>query len=530
MPSYDYPDDYERHYLHLDKRLFSTHNATNHAARVLVIPGYEDMTKRGKETAWAAFISQEKEKSGLNQQKLDEMGALTYLQYLQNKKNPRETDLKRIQILKQFDFNRFNSGRFINKITSNAHLISKSKAFITASCGATNSSKTNGNLQYTINFCRSNKLPKPWGIGSRTIPHLQGGVIPDFRRIMQDWKLFDSDAWRSNPPRYTFKNGTELRFVPLDDGDKYAGPRWSGFFFNELNRGIPYDAVVQIIGRTDLKVLMDWNPTAPFYFHEKMLTDPNLEIDYLDELNYLGNETLTMEQMRSMDIYRQDEYRFNVYIKGMMGNTTDIIYPNITILEQDANGRAIPETANLLGYGLDFGGAGSKSSAMALTSLYQWGDAFIANQELYSYDMDSRQVGVYLLGKRDNKPVIADFGNLEGIKILRGMGVNVIKCIKGGGSIDTGVSLINSLPVFITEASVNMLEEKNSYTWKRDRNDTTLNVPDPNCKDDLMDAMRYSFQLISRNISQLGNEKRHVQPSKLQNFLQTKGYRTPNPM
>ena len=160
MPSYDYPDDYERHYLHLDKRLFSTHNATNHAARVLVIPGYEDMTKRGKETAWAAFISQEKEKSGLNQQKLDEMGALTYLQYLQNKKNPRETDLKRIQILKQFDFNRFNSGRFINKITSNAHLISKSKAFITASCGATNSSKTNGNLQYTICLLYTSPSPR----------------------------------------------------------------------------------------------------------------------------------------------------------------------------------------------------------------------------------------------------------------------------------------------------------------------------------------------------------------------------------
>ena len=495
------PSDYDELLKHLPENCFSTVAWKASEARAKVCPGYADNPDGyERKKVWTQFLNDERaRKMGIATVKevkgkryAAEKG--TYLEFLLKKEDKSDNDLKKIELLKDFKFGTGPTKDFKFKTTSNVHLIDSCNNFIIASSGGTNSSKTCGNLQRVIKTCRYNKLEKFYGIGSRSQPHLNRGVIPDFKQILRDWKIYDHKEWRQQAGTYTFPNGSTVMFVPLDDPDKYAGPRWDGFFINEANRGINYETVRHIVARTNNEFLLDWNPTGPFWFHTRMLKDPKLKIDYLDELNYLGNETLTEEQNQAMDMYRQDEYNFNVYILGKPGDADDVIFQGIKVLEPDPeNPEPIPEDAILLGYGLDFGGAGSKTSAMALVSIWQWGHSYIINEELYDYDIATPQVGAHLLAKRRQRPVVCDYNNLEGIRTLKDMGIPAQKAIKGPGSWEESVSFVKSLSVFITATSTNLIAEKDAYVWKRDNTDETLNEPAPKCSDHALDAMRYGY-------------------------------------
>lgn len=157
-------------------------------------------------------------------------------------------------------------------------------------------------------------------------------------------------------------------------------------------------------------------------------------------------------------------------------------YPNMLVLA--ANNE-------LLGYGLDFGGYGVKEQKIALTSLWRAIDgdeAYIVKQEVYS-DIGVSELGIYLLLKGDNKPVIVDFAEAHAIAVLKRLGINVVKCNKAPGSIEATNTLINSLKVAITSDSADMVAIKPcKQHYKVLREDGGL-----------MDAMRYSFQILNNS-------------------------------
>lgn len=498
-PGYDLPEGYDIWYKDIPIECFSTNRPAAYAARCDYF-GEEFAKLNSRKRAHFMLRQFTARRQGkFKAPKIENR----YLKYLLDKPDKDDDDHAKIRALRKFRFGADETKNQFYKLISNGYLLFADESKWTHMEGGTNAGKTTMGLMYIINDCRKYFHPDPWGIGSRSNPHLKKAAMADFKKIMVSQNDWDARRFNKNDQTYTFKNGSQVIFVSLDDGDKFAGPRWRGFFFNELNRGISLLAVRHIVGRTEQKIISDNNPTGPYFFHSVLYPDTRLDISYLRELNYLGNETLTAAQDAAMDIWRGDEYNEEVYIWGRPGDLDDVIFGNIRVLEPTFDDpaefkgrRNKPKDAVLIGYGLDVGGAGSDRSAMALVSIWESSQGYIVQEEVYSYSMDSTEIAAWLAKRHGNKPVVVDSQNKDTIKILRDAGIDVRPATKGHGSVNEGIAKLRKMKIFFTYESSNLIEEKDHYVWKRDNDDKTLDKVDPKCRDDGMDAMRYGFQLL----------------------------------
>jgi phage terminase large subunit len=76
---------------------------------------------------------------------------------------------------------------------------------------------------------------------------------------------------------------------------------------------------------------------------------------------------------------------------------------------------------------------------------------------------------------------------------LRRLGVvRIVPSVKGKDSIINGITAIQGYKIFVHPSCKNTIAELSSYTWKKDKNENGINVPEDK-NNHLMDAMRYAF-------------------------------------
>jgi hypothetical protein len=77
------------------------------------------------------------------------------------------------------------------------------------------------------------------------------------------------------------------------------------------------------------------------------------------------------------------------------------------------------------------------------------------------------------------------------IKELARQGFNVIPAAKGKGRLGAGIALLQSLMVYTTPDSTNLIAEMATYSWEEDKNGNMLDKPVP-LNDHAIDALRYA--------------------------------------
>ena len=176
---------------------------------------------------------------------------------------------------------------------------------------------------------------------------------------------------------------------------------------------------------------------------------------------------------------------YNIYAKGEFGNTEGLIFDNFNLID------ILPEEVELLGYGQDFG---FSQDPTTLVALFKWNDSIIANEILYKKgllisDIKDEILNAYKI--YGIKPIIADSAEPRTIEELnRYNGVNVLPSTKGPDSIKLGIDLIKQYKLLITKSSTNLINEMYNYTFLKDKNGNSLNIPKPG-NDHIIDALRY---------------------------------------
>lgn len=95
------------------------------------------------------------------------------------------------------------------------------------------------------------------------------------------------------------------------------------------------------------------------------------------------------------------------------------------------------------------------------------------------------------LGISRSAPIYADCANPKDIEDMQTRGWNVISCIKGPGSVFSGIQYLKARKIYASERSKNLWTENQEYKWKEDRNKQPLDEPvDKN--NHLMDATNYA--------------------------------------
>ena len=319
----------------------------------------------------------------------------------------------------------------------------------------------------------------------KSFPSLRISVLRDFKSIMKELNIWNEDLWKATENAYFFENGSMIEFLSVQDSERRKGSKRDYLFAEEANE-LDYADWFQLFIRTTTKAIMAYNPSFPPQTHwitNQVHTHPEATVfksSYRD--NPFLEDSIVTEIERLKDT--SPSY-WTVYGNGEFGMAEGLIFDNFSIITE------IPEDAEFMGTGLDFGYTNDESAAVAL---WKGKDGIYLDEIFYMKGLLTSEIGNLLKGV-DNvygrQQVIGDSSEPRTIAEIFGMGINIKPATKGPGSIMTGIDTMLQQKIFITKSSKNLIDEMYSYTWLLDKNENPLNQPDPKCNDHAIDAARY---------------------------------------
>jgi phage terminase large subunit len=372
------------------------------------------------------------------------------------------------------------------KVTTATKKLLKLRKKIRAISGGTGASKTYSIVMILIDYAQVAKN-EHIDIVSESYPHLEAGVMQDFKSVMIGRNYWNDDLWNSSKHIYTFETGTTIKFTSIDKLGKAHGPRRDVLFLNECNY-IPYQIADQLIARTRKIVWLDWNPSEDFWFYEEIL-GKRTDIDFLGEggnyppLTYLNNQGLTPEERAEIEARKGNENWWRVYGLGLRGVVEGRIYTNWKIIDD------IPHEARLERYGLDFG---YDPDPAAIVAVYYFNGGYTLDEVLYGKRIDNPQLASTL----KNLPqalVIADSAEPKSIDEIRRLGINIVGAEKGADSVRHGVKTLQAQRISVTSRSLNLIREYRNFFQAVDKrtNNALMGVYDG--ERHILDATRYAI-------------------------------------
>lgn len=351
--------------------------------------------------------------------------------------------------------------------------ISKLRKRVRIVQGGTSSSKTFSIIPLLIDYAIA-KPKSEISIVSESIPHLRRGALKDFIKIMDWTHIFREEQFNRSTLRYDFTNGSYIEFFSADQSDKLRGARRDVLFVNECNN-ITFESYHQLAIRTRRFIYLDYNPTSEFWVHKELLSDKDAEMIIL---TYKDNEALDSELVKEIekarDRAKESTYWANwwkVYGLGQIGVIDGVIFSNWQIVKQ------IPEDAELLGYGLDFGFTNDPS---ALISVHKFNSELYIKELIYQTRLTNNDIVQKMieLGVDKYKDIIADSAEPKSIEdIYRGGFRNIYGAKKGADSIRNSIDKLQRYKINITESSTNLIKEFRGYVWTKDKNGNQTGEP-----------------------------------------------------
>lgn len=365
------------------------------------------------------------------------------------------------------------------QVTTATNKLLELKKRIKAVQGGTSASKTFSILLILIDKAQSNDNLSI-DVVSATYPHLEGGAIKDFKKILIEQNYWKDENWNETKHFYTFETGSVIKFLSVDKIGKAKGPRRDILFLNEANH-IEYNIADQLMARTAGDIWMDWNPSNEFWYHDQIIG--KVDHDFII-LTYLDNEALEDTVVQFIEAKKDNKRWWTVYGLGQLGEMEGRVYTNWEIID------TVPLEARLERRGLDFG---YTNDPTALIALYKWNNAMVFDEELYQKGMLNKAIADYIQNLTSpNTLVIADSAEPKSIDEMKTYGLAILPATKGPGSIMQGVTYLQAQKVFLTKRSYNLIKEYRNYLFLEDpKTGKIINEP-VGGNDHALDACRYA--------------------------------------
>lgn len=382
--------------------------------------------------------------------------------------------------------------------------IFKLKKRIRAVSGGTSASKTISILVWLIDYAQStpNELIS---VVSESFPHLSGGAMLDFEKIMRTQGYWKEERWVRNPRAvYTFETGTKIEFISVDTVGKAHGPRRDVLYVNECNN-LSYEIVDQLITRTRKIVWLDWNPSSEFWFYEKMLAERPDDIDFIGDggnyppLTYLDNEALDEVMINEIESHKSNKRWWTVYGKGQLGEIEGRIYTGWKIIPE------VPHEAKLVRRPLDFGYSVDQSG---IVDMYEYDGGLVLDELLYLKGQSNKQLADFILNQPEQCLVVGDSAEPKSIAEIKSYGVNIVGAIKKKEAVGKyktynqwAIAQVQSYKkISVTERSLNLIKEYRNYVWAQDNDGNYLGEPEKT-PDHLLDPVKYGVVSLISKIS-----------------------------
>lgn len=331
------------------------------------------------------------------------------------------------------------------------------------------------------------------------LPNLKVGALRDAKTILagSEWlagyfNIHESEHYLQ------CKNNSIIEFKSYNDEQDAKNGKRDYLFVNEAN-GIPYEIYWQLAIRTRKKIWIDYNPSERFWVHNEVKGRQGVKMIISD---HRGNPFLSKEEHERIESI-EDKELWKVYARGLTGKLSGVIFPNFRIVD------SMPERDSwkVQGYGLDFGFTNDPTALV---------HCVIAHGELWT-DLEIYETGLTnpMIAEKTREAgitkanqIIADSAEPKSITELRNAGLWVIPTVKGKDSIMVGIDILHRYKWNVTRRSIGLIEELQSYKWKKDRDGKKTNIPIDKYNH-AIDATRY-FALMRLNVKRLGGAKARI--------------------
>jgi phage terminase large subunit len=266
---------------------------------------------------------------------------------------------------------------------------------------------------------------------------------------------------------------------------------------------ITYEAYRQIMARTRLLVVMDWNPSLNshwvfdrvlsrsdvLYVHSTYKDNPHLSVKQVAEIE--GTNPNIPENVRNGTA---DAWYWDVYGLGKRGRREGAVFPFFDVVEHWPD----EWDCQKYGFGLDFGYSNDPAALIECAIfqgklylrewIYETGLITCRSHAKPNTPSIQGLLEAYKFDK--NWKIKADCARPEQIAELMTEGYNISAGPKGKGSVIAGIDLIKKFPICVYRGSQNMQMELQQYAWKKHANGTWLQEPEDKWNH-LIDAARY---------------------------------------
>ena len=205
---------------------------------------------------------------------------------------------------------------------------------------------------------------------------------------------------------------------------------------------------------------------------------------YLDNIDNLGDSFLaSMDKLKDR---RPSEYNHTV-LGGWREKAEGVIFTDWSIGDYRSQGIDV--------LGADFGFSTDPSTLLS-TSIDKANKRIYVKELLNRPNMNTSQLGEFFKSKAGRSTIVGDSAEPRLISELKRY-CNIVPTIKGQGSVNYGIALLQDYHLVISPESTNIIKELNNYQWSDKKAETPLQ----NGFDHQIDALRYavSYQLANPN-------------------------------
>ena len=309
----------------------------------------------------------------------------------------------------------------------------------------------------------------------RTVPSLKRSVIKDFKDILTNLHIWETERYNISDRIFSFGNGSSLSFINTDDPEKLRGVKSDILFIDEASE-IDEESYFQLSIRCTGSIILAYNPTvSPYHWLREQEDVERFTTTYKD------NPYLPKEMIKAIeDLEHKNPKYWAIYGKGEFAPNDRAIF-SFQIVDENP-------IEELVAIGMDFG---FSNDPTALVAVHKKGDMLYVRELLYEKGLVTKDI----ISKLDelnvgSTEIWADSAEPRLIEEIYRSGYNIKPVKKGPDSIKFGIGVLQNYGLCIPRSSQNLINELYSYQWAVDKYGIALDKPEGGL-DHLIDAMRY---------------------------------------
>jgi phage terminase large subunit len=320
-------------------------------------------------------------------------------------------------------------------------------------------------------------------ITGQDLPNLKRGAIRDFDNILNSHPMLKAQVREYNRSEYVvrFYSGSIIEFPTYSNAQDAKNGKRDYLFINEAN-GVDYTIFEELDIRTTKQIFIDYNPTTRFWAHEKLFGAKGVEVY---RSTFMDNQYCDESIREKLLSYKTtNPARWRVYGLGLTGKIEGLIFKNYSLCDE------FPAGAKNVVFGQDYGFTVDPTT-MIRVGMHN--GALYLDEMLYSTGLTNRDIvaQMELLGVSKYDWIIGDSAEPKTISDIHREGYTIEGATKGADSIKHGLNLMMEQPIFVTKRSVHLINELDSYAWRRTRDGVYINEPEDKFNH-CIDAARYA--------------------------------------